>query len=154
MGKSRLSDQDLSQEETNHLYELSTIPMALVFFIFLGYFVYLEDNSLLKTQLDFIFRLFLPFAFSCLESGFVAFEVLYHRRIKKPLRFQLKRLTLNSLIMLFGIALFLVFSLGLNSFLSPIVGNEEFLVSALLTLLVFSAVILTFKDVIARLYES
>lgn len=128
--------------------------MASVFFVFLGYLAYLLHYSLLKTQLDFLVRWFLPFAFSCLESGFVTFEVLYHKRIKKPLKFHLKRLAANSLIILFGIALLLGFSLGLHPFLFPIVGNEEFLVSALLTLLVFSVVILRFKDAIARFYKA
>ncbi len=151
MGESRLSDKDLSWEETNHLYELSTIPVALVFFVFLGYLVYLLHYSLLKTQFDFLVRWFLPFFFFFLESGLVTFEVLYHRRIKKPVKFHLKRLTANSLIGLFGAALLLGFVLGLHPFLFPIAGNNDFLISALLTLLVFSVIILKFKNVIVRL---
>jgi hypothetical protein len=151
--ESRLNDQDLSPEETNHLYELSTIPMALVSIVFLGYLVYLLHYSLLKTQADFLVGWFLPLAFFGLESGFITFEVLYHRRIKKPLRFHLKRLVANTLIVLFGIALLFVFTLGLHPFLSSIVGKDDFLVSALLTLLVFSVVILRFKDAIARFHK-
>jgi hypothetical protein len=77
--------------------------------------------------------------------------VLYHRRIKKPLKFHLKRLTANSLVGLLGVALLLGFVLGLHPFLFPIVGNNEFLISVLLTLLVFSVIVLRFKDALARL---
>lgn len=133
------------------MYELSSVSLVLVFFVFMGYFVYLEHYSLLKTRFDFLFRFFLPFFILFPESGFVTFEVLYHKRIKKPLKFHLKRLTANSLVLVLGVVLLFGFVLGLHPFLSPIVGNNDFLISVLLTLLVFSVIILRFKNVIVKL---
>jgi hypothetical protein len=146
-----VSDDESSWEDMQRLYQLSTIPMVLVFAAFLAYFVFLMHVNLLQTRFDFVFRLILPFSFLFALSGIVTFEFLHHRRFKRPWLFHLKRATGRFSIILFGISLFLLFDLGMEPFLLPLVGDNDMIVSALLSLAVFTVVVLKFKRFISRL---
>lgn len=146
-----MSNDESSWEDLQRLYQLSTIPMFLVFVAFLAYFVFLMHMGLLQTTFDFIFRLALPFCLLFASSGIVTFELLYHRRFRKPWIFHLKRATGRFSIILFGISLFLLFGLGMRPVLLPLVGDNDIIVSALLGLAVFIVVVLKFRQFISKL---
>ena len=96
----------LSPEEENHIRNLSLIPVALVFYVFLGYIAYLiKVNATLP--LPFImgyFALFFLLVFPLLFHG--TEQVLRSRREKKPLRCYAKRFVGSMAISLLGATTF------------------------------------------------
>lgn len=142
--------EELSGEDTNHLYKLCVIPTLVVFYAILTYFVYLMRTDSLKTIWDFTFRvgwffIFMPTTF------FVAFEVLYHRKITKPLRFHLKRFTGRMLPILASALSYFGFLIVAELIFSPIVGDRAFLVGSILWLAIFVVIVLKLKRFVGKL---
>lgn len=92
----------LSSEEENHIRNLSLIPVAVVFYVFLGYVAYMvKVNATLPLPLVMgCFTLFFLLVFPLLFHG--TEQVLRSRREKKPLRCYAKRFAGNMAIWLLG----------------------------------------------------
>lgn len=146
-----MTERELSWEEINNLYKLSLIPTLLVFFVVLIYFNYLMYADSLKSVWDGLLHvgpLFtaMPIVF------FLTFEALYHRKLRKPLRFHLKRFIgrilplLASALSYFGFLIFIV-----NPFLSPIMGDRGLLVGSVLWIVIFFLVVMRFRKILAKL---
>jgi hypothetical protein len=96
----------LSPEEENHIRNLSLIPVALVFYVFLGYIAYLFAVNA-PLPLPFImgyFTLFFLLVFPALFHG--TEQILRSRREKKPLRCYAKRFVGSMAIWLLGATAF------------------------------------------------
>lgn len=146
-----MTTEELSWEETNHLYKLCLIPTFIIFFIILVYFNYLMYTGSLKTLWDFIIRvgwlyIFMPITF------FIAFELLYHRKIKKPPTFHLKRLIGRMLLLLLSALSFFGFLFVTQPVFYPIMGNwGGLVVGSVLWTVFFTLVIIRFRKLFAKL---
>ncbi len=146
-----MTKEELSPEEINRLYKLCVIPMLSVFYVILAYFVYLLLTDALITRWDLMTRILLPFFIFFPVSGMVTFEILYHRKVKSPLKFHLKRFSGRLFIILLSFLWYFGLVIGLEPVLSPIVGDRDFLVSSVLASVVYALVVLELKEYISRL---
>lgn len=146
------ANDDLSWEEKNRLYGMSMIPFFVVLFALSIYFVYLMKNNLLKSMWDLVLQIGLPLIVIGLPAASLTFEVLHHRKTKKPLIFHLKRFTGRVLLILISAFSFFSFLAILNTLLPPIIGEEgTFIAGILIWLLAFYVVLTTFRDFFTKL---
>jgi hypothetical protein len=146
-----MAREDLSPEEIERLYKICLIPMLSVFLIILIYFNYLMYTNPLKTRWDFLTEIGLPLFVLFPVSGMVTFEILYHRKVKSPLKFHLKRFLGRLFLLLLSGLWFFGVLIVLEPVLSPIVGDRDFLVSFILATIVYALVILKLKEFVNRL---
>lgn len=144
-----MTTEELSWEERNNLYKFCLIPTFIVFFLILIYFNYLMYTDSLKTLWDFITRvgwlyIFMPTAF------FITFEVLYHQRIEKPLKFHFKRLLGRLLLLLLSTLSFFGFLLVIQPVFYPIVGDWVGVVGSVLWVIFFTLVVIKFRKLFAK----
>ena len=140
-----MANADLTWEERNQLYKLCTIPMFITFCILLIYFVYLMQNTIIQTPWDFLTKFALPFAISIPLAGIISFEAFYYRKLKKPIRFHLRRFGLNaSLVLLSAFSLF-GFLLFTDAVLSPYLGGRTMLIGAVLWTLIFFIIVTKYQ---------
>lgn len=81
----------------------------------------------------------------------VTFEILYHRKVKSPLEFHLKRFSGRLFLLLVSGLWFFGMLIGLEPVLSSLVGDRDFLVSFVLAVIVYALVILKVKEFVSRL---
>lgn len=142
-----MNAEELSWEEKNHLYKLCTIPTLIVFYAILIYLVYLMRTSPFKTVWEGLFHIG-PLLTVMPTTFFITFEVLYHRKVKKPLGFHMKRfagrmlLLAVSVLSYFGFLIYLI-----KPIFSPIVGDRDFLVGSVLWVIIFSMIIKRFRGI-------
>lgn len=86
-----MTEDELSWEERNHLYNLSVISFLIVVFAIAIFEVHLLETRPL-TLLDGIIWLALPAAILAPTAWLVTYEVLYYRRTRKSGAFHAKRL--------------------------------------------------------------
>jgi amino acid transporter len=144
-GEFRMTEKDLSWEERNQLYKLCAIPMCITFCIFLVYFVYLMQNALIQTTWDFLTKILIEAIIIPTLVFALAFELLYHRKIKKSLKFHLKRFGMSaSLILVSALSIFALLSF-LDSMLSPFLGGRAILIGAALWALIFFIIVTKYQ---------
>ena len=146
-----MTTEDLSWEERNHLYKLSAIPMFCVFLAILIYFNYLMYTDPLETRWDFVTLIGLPFFFFFPTTFMVTFEILYHRKVRKPISFHLKRLVGQMFFLSVSALWFFGMLIVMQPVLSPIVGDRDFLVSSFLSLIIFAIAVVRFRKIINRI---
>jgi hypothetical protein len=146
-----MTNEELSWEETNHLYKLCAIPMLFVFFIMLIYFNYLMYTGSLKTRWDFIILIALPFFIFFPTAGMVTFELVYHQKIKKSLKFHVKRFMGRTLLLLVSVLSFFGFLIITQQLLYPIISDLDVIVGSVLWVVAFALVILRFRKLFAKL---
>lgn len=146
-----MTSEELSPKEIDRLYKLCVIPMLSVFYVILAYFVYLLLTDGLKTRWEFLTRIGVPFFVLFPVSGMVTFEILYHRKVKSPLEFHLKRFSGRLFLLLVSGLWFFGMLIGLEPVLSSLVGDRDFLVSFVLAVIVYALVILKVKEFVSRL---
>ncbi len=147
-----MSSEELPWEELDHLYKLSSIPMLIVFFVILIYFICLMHTSPLVTAWDYIIRIGLLFFFVPYTVAMLSFEVLYGRKAKKGFNF--KRFggrmffLLTIILSLFG---FLILT---HTVFSHIIGdwNTSFL-SIVVWLVGFFVIVTKFRQFFTKLNE-
>ena len=147
----RMTAEDLSWEERNHLYKLSAIPTLCVFFVILIYFNYLMYTDPLETRWEFVTLICLPFFIFFPTTFMVTFEILYHRKVSKPISFHLKRLVGQMFFLAVSASWFLAMLIIMQPVLSPIIGDRDFLVSSVLSLIIFAIVVVRFRKIIDRI---
>jgi len=140
-----MTNDDLSWEEKNQLYKICAIPMFITFCIFLIYFVYLMKNALIQTTWDFLTNVLIGIAIIPLLIFALTFELLYHQKIEKPLKFHLKRFGINaSLILISALSIF-VFLLFVDTVLSPYLGGRAILIGAVLWTVIFFMIVTKYQ---------
>lgn len=132
-----MANEELSQQEINHLYNLCAISVIAIFFIILAYFNYLMYTGSLITRSDYLLKVGLPFMILGPTAGAVTFEVCYHQKIRKTLSFHLKRFTGRMIIFLISAFWFVGVLAGLEPILSPVFGSKDFVISILLSLSIY-----------------
>jgi hypothetical protein len=140
-----MANEDLTWEERNQLYKLCTIPMFITFCILLIYFVYLMQNTILKTSWDFLTKFGLPFAISIPLAGVISFEAFYYRKLKKPIRFHLRRGGLNASLVLVSVFSLFGFLLLTDAVLSPHLGGRAILIGAVLWTVIFFIIVTKYQ---------
>jgi len=125
-----MTKEGMSREEEIHLYNLSTIPFAIVFFLIMVYSVHLMQTNPIESLTDYLSRVGWLMAVLLPVAFFGAFEVLYGQKVRKSFRVSLKRFTgkmaisiamMSSLFGIFGILLTVV-SASVNEFTVLISG--------------------------------
>jgi putative effector of murein hydrolase LrgA (UPF0299 family) len=115
----RMTENELTWEERDHLYKLSAIPFLIVLYAFIAYLFYLMQTDLLKTTLDTIILLGLPFSIIGPTTLFLTFEALYYRRIRKTAAFHIRRLVRRLLFVNAGVlslwAIVIIFDVVLSA---------------------------------------
>jgi hypothetical protein len=146
------ADDELSWEDKNRLYGISMIPFFAMLFALSIYFVYLMESNLLKSMWDLVVQIGLPLISIGLPASSLTFEVLHHRKIKKPLIFHVKRFTGRVLLILTSALSFFGFLAIINTSLSPIIGEEgTFIAGILIWLLAFCVVLTTSREFFTKL---
>ena len=147
-------NEELSHEEESHLLNLSCIPL-LVFFPLLGvYFVYLMQKDLLKSAFDVLLYIGFALVVAMPMTVFLSFEVLYSRKIRKPLRFHLKRLIGRMTIIGVGALLFSLTLGVLLATLSALMSERNtFLLSFATWALLWTAVVIKLRQEFTKLYK-
>ena len=140
-----MTNEDLTWEERNQLYKLCTIPMFITFCILLIYFVYLMQNTILQTSWDFLTKFGLPFAISIPLVGVISFEAFYYRKLKKPIRFHLRRGGLNASLVLVSVFSLFGFLLLTDAVLSPHLGGRAILIGAVLWTVIFFIIVTKYQ---------
>jgi hypothetical protein len=146
-----MSGRELSMEERNKLMETAAVSMAITSFAFLAYFVYLMENKLLPTMWVFLLKWCLPFIMVGVLSGIITFEVGYHRKIKSPWKFHVKRLGGQLLLLATSTLSFVVFVGWMDEVLTPTMDGKGFLVGSFIFALAFAAVVLKFRRIVGKL---
>jgi len=146
-----MTSDELSPGEIERLYKICLIPMLSVFEVILAYFVYLLLTDALTTRWELMTQILLPFFIFFPVSGMVTFEILYHRKVKSPLKFHLKRFSGRLFIILLSGLWYFGLVIGLEPVLSPVVGDRDFLVSSVLASVVYALIILKLKGYISKL---
>ncbi len=142
----------LSPEEERHIQNLSVIPAALVFYVFLGYIIYtiktnpsLSDSFFLGYLWVYFFVVF-PVTFLSTE------QVLRSRREKLPLAFYKKRFVGSMAIFAIGGALFGTVWAMVNLSMASLVDWSKLMVATYaITIIVFVFIIFKFRDRFDRL---
>jgi len=105
--------RELTREEEDRLYAISCIPaviistaIALHYLFFRLEQIYPPGAPFEPVMWDVLPRFFLPLLTWAPISFILTFEILYHRKIKKPLKFHVKRFMGRTLVLLIGMALF------------------------------------------------
>jgi hypothetical protein len=140
-----MANEDLTLEERNQLYKLCTIPMFITFCILLIYFVYLMQHTILQTSWDFLTKFGLPFAISIPLAGVISFEAFYYRKLKKPIRFHLRRGGLNASLVLVSVFSLFGFLLLTDAVLSPHLGGRAILIGAVLWTAIFFIIVTKYQ---------
>lgn len=140
-----MTEKDLSWEERNQLYKLCAIPMSITFCIFLIYFIYLMQNALIQTTWDFLTKVLIEVIIIPTLIFALTFELLYHRKIKKPLKFHLKRFSISaSLILISAFSIFALLSF-VDAVLSQYLGGRAILIGAILWTLIFFIIVTKYQ---------
>jgi hypothetical protein len=85
---------------------------------------------------------------------FLSFEVLYRRKVKKPLRFHLKRFAGRMMIIAGGASLFFAILSVFDAILSlSREGVEIFIYGGAIWFAVWFAIVVRFKQVFGKLYK-
>ncbi len=142
-----MANDDLSWEEKNQIYKICAIPMFVTFSIFLIYFVYLMQNALIQTTWDFLTNVLIGVVIIPLLVFALTFELLYHHKIDKPLKFHLKRFGMNaSLISVSAMSIF-TFLFFIDTVLSPYLGGRAILIGAVLWTVIFFIIVTKYQKV-------
>lgn len=122
-----MTEEELSWKEQEDIRKLCVIPTLIAFLAILTYFVYLMHNNALATVWDYFSQIGLLFATIPLTIFMATYEVLYSRKVKKTLKFHLKRFAGRMFIILLAFSSFFM-SLVLSYIaLSPTIGDEAVL---------------------------
>jgi hypothetical protein len=103
-----MTTMELSQKEERHLLNLSVIPAALVTYLLIACFFYFTPNQLSLSMWDYLARFGIPFAIAIPITIFLSFEILYSRKINKPISYHIKRFLGRMSIILTGILIFVI----------------------------------------------
>jgi cobalamin biosynthesis protein CobD/CbiB len=144
----------LSEEEENHLYNLSIIPLIAIFVLIMGYFVHLMQIGSLKSVSDYVFRIGLLMAILEPVAFFGTFEWLYSRKVKKTASFYMRRfvgkmaITLAMMASLFGIFSILLYA-------TQMLTNEfvDLVGSFLMWTIIWATIAFRFRKVFSKLYH-
>lgn len=151
-GSKMATQNELSWEESNRLFGMSTIPSLIVVFIVLIYFVHLMQNDLLKSPWDYLIHVFLPLVTGAPIVAFLSFEILYSRKIKKTLMYHLKRFLGRTFVLLASTSSLFGFFIAANAVLSELMGWENSLiVGGIIWVLTFSLIATRFRKLFTKL---
>ena len=138
---------DLTWEERECLYKVSAVVFLIVFFTVMAYFIYLMNTDPFRSAWEVYVQIVLLFAFSGPTAFFLAFEFLYHRRIKKAARFHVRRFVGNVFVPLVGtltlLGLQCVFVIVFSKTLSEF---RAILLATALWVVVFFIIVLKLRD--------
>ncbi len=150
--------RELTREEEDWLYAISCIPSviistAIVFhylFFRLGE-VYPPGASFEPVVWDSLTRMFLPVLTISPITFLLTFEILYHRKIKKSLKFHVKRFTGRMVTVLTATVSFFAICIPFL-FLSPLISARYALLCAfIISLLALYAILTKFRRFFSRL---
>jgi hypothetical protein len=147
--------EPLSWEETNSLYKKASVPFLSVLFVFMAYLAYLlhyySPMSLFELVVEWVF----PFIFAELFAWHISIEVLYHMRVRKSLRFHLRRLAVNSSFFLIAILPLLGVVFVVNTALSSYIGSfDSIMLGWILWMLVIGVFLLKFRTTLFRYWKA
>jgi len=150
--------RELTREEEDRLYAISCIPfviistaIALHYLFFRLEEVYPPGAPFEPVIWDILPRLFLPLLTWAPISFILTFEILYHRKIKKPLKFHVKRFMGRTLVLLIGMASFFAIYIPFL-FLSPLISASYALIFILIIWsLTFYVILTKFKGFFGKL---
>lgn len=137
--------EGLTIEDREHLYRLCVIPFIITLCIFIFYLVFLMRNQMIKTTMDLLTKLFLPFVIIVIMVGVISFETLYHRKVKKPLMFHMKRLVWQFLFVLACAISFFALLLLFDTYFSQILGKWNAVLALLLWTVVFAVMVTRYQ---------
>lgn len=122
-----MTEEELSWKEQEDIRKLCVIPTSVAFVAIVAYFIYLMHSNALTTAWDFLFRIVLLFTTLPPTIFIATYEVLYSRKVRKNLKFHVKRFAGRLLIILLGVLSFFM-SLALSYLaLSPLIGDRALL---------------------------
>ncbi len=154
-----MTSEELTRKEEDRLYAMSSIPFLIIFFVTLIYYsffrleeIYPPGAPFEPVMWDMLPRFFLPMLTMAPITFFLTFEILYHRKIKKPLKFHVKRFTGRMVILLTAVALFSAIYIFSYFVLSPLISARYALLCTLIIWsLTFYAIITKFRGFFSKL---
>jgi hypothetical protein len=151
-----MKDLKISQKEEDKLYLISSIPSILICLAFAMLYTFrVKEIYQQGFQFDYIlwdmipYFLMLPITASF--SFLLAYEVLYHRKIKEPLNFHIKRLTGRITTVIFGATSFVLIYTAFLTFLLPLTSPAITLFAiSLVWSLLFFMLMKKFKETFSK----
>jgi hypothetical protein len=145
----------LSPEEERHIKNLSVIPAALVFYVFLGYFIYLVHiKSPLATKF-FVQYFVLVFMLVFPVTYFGSEQFLRSRREKRPLAFYTKRFVGNVSLFIIGAVIFEVVWVLTNLALSSLTNSTTVvIVTGIIWFAIWALTVFHFREKFSNLSKS
>jgi hypothetical protein len=143
----------LSPEEERHIQNLSVIPTALVFYVFLGYFVYLffVIKSPIATKF-FVQYFVLVFMLVFPVTYFGSEQVLRSRREKRPLASYTKRFVGNVSLFIIGAVIFEVVWVLTNLTLSSLTNSTTVvIVTGIIWFAIWALTVFHFREKFSNL---
>lgn len=144
----------MSLEEKNKLYNKAIVPICLTLVVFLAYFYYIMEYSYPRSMFDLLLKWVVPFYFTLMSVATASVEVLYYLKVKRPLRFHLRRFGMNMLL----ISLLGVSFLGLLAFsyttLTPFIGEGmSFLMGLVMWIMLVAAATYRFQNTLHKYWK-
>jgi cobalamin biosynthesis protein CobD/CbiB len=150
-----LTQEELTQEETNRLYSLSAIPAVLIFAIVTVYysFVHLEQVYPPRSLMwDLLLNLFPPVITGMPVAFFATFEILCSRKLRSPLNLHAKRFLGRMATVLIGALSFVASYIASYFLLVPLISERHaVLASFLIWLLILGILVSKFKHFFSNL---
>ena len=143
----------MSWEEKNRLYMKAAVSFIVVFFIFMGYLVYLMQNNLFNSTFDLLVKWGLPFVVTGMLTMNAAIEILYYLRVKKSLRFHLRRFCINTLLIFTLILSFFGFTTFVYVTFSPHIGNRSLLLALVVWAVLLAAIAFRFQHILRKYWK-
>lgn len=146
--------EELSKEQENHLYNLSTIPFTIAFVVIMAYFVYLMQSHIINSVAEYLLRIGLLMGILEPIVFFGTFELLYARKTKTPISFHAKRFA-GKIILAFTMIASLFGFLGFLLNIAPTNISEPFalIFSFVAWSIMWTILTLSFKPLFSRLLK-
>jgi hypothetical protein len=97
---------ELSPEEERHIQNLSVIPAAIVVYVFIGYVIYLVHAGQPLQPAFYLWYFLVVFMLAMPATLFLSEEILYARKVPRPLASLIRRFLGKMSIAIIGAVLF------------------------------------------------
>ena len=145
---------ELSPEEERHLLNLSVIPAALVTYLLIACFLYFTPNQLSLSLWNYLSHFGIPFVIAIPVTIFLSFEILYSRKIKKPISHHIKRFLGRMSIILTGILIFVITLVIIYfALISWIDEWKVLLLTGVIWFGIWGPLVFRFKKILNKLYK-
>lgn len=143
---------ELSPDEERHLLNLSVIPALIVTYILIAFFLYFGWNQQPFSVRYCLAYFGIPFAILMPATFFLSFEILYSRKLKKPLKYCTKRFFSRVLILVAGISIFIVLSITYFALFTWIDEGQVLLFTGATWFAIWIVLFFRFREIFDKLY--